>query len=215
VVGIVQSLNPDRTNRILGERNRTVAGRDHFVQTILDKDFRVSARSFFQVNTSQAEVLCRKVLKHVAPAGDERVIDLYSGVGMLSILIAGFVRKVTAVELDGSAVADAKHNAEANGATNVELVKADVDTFMDGDHEADCVVIDPPRKGCQRETLKRIAGLKPRRIVYVSCDPATLARDLRALAEDGYETRDVEPVDMFPQTAHVETIVTLEPSAEA
>lgn len=208
--GVVHSINPDRTNRILGRRFQVLAGQDHLVQAVLDKRLRVSAPSFFQVNTDQAETLCRKVLKQLAPDGSEHVLDLFSGVGMLSLAIAGFVGNVTGVELDPDAVGDARHNAAENNAPNCRFECGDVDRLIESVDRADAVIIDPPRKGCKPGTLHRIAALRPHRIVYVSCHPATLARDIAILSEQGYRLRDVEPVDMFPQTFHVETVAALE-----
>lgn len=211
VVGVVQSVVPNRTNRIMGALNRVLAGRGHLYQTVLDKTFRVSASSFFQVNATQAEELCRKVLKHVAPTGDETVIDLYSGVGMISLVIAPFVQQVTGIEVDQTAVEDALANAQSQAARNVDFICGDADQALGRLAYADVVILDPPRKGCPSQTLSRIAGLRPRRIVYVSCNPATLARDLAALEQLGYATHEVEPVDMFPQTSHVEVIARLGP----
>ena len=211
VTGVVQSVNPDRTNRILGDRTKTLSGRGELEFGVLDKTFRVSARSFFQVNSRQAEHLCRKVLRFAAPTGSETVLDLYSGVGMLSLVLAGFVARVIGCEIDSAAIEDARYNAGLNTADNVQFTAGNVDDVIGSIDRADVVVLDPPRKGCSPETVKRIAGLKPSRVVYVSCNPATLARDLRLFDELGYETTDVEPVDMFPQTCHVEAVVRLCP----
>ncbi|MBN2537467.1 23S rRNA (uracil(1939)-C(5))-methyltransferase RlmD [candidate division WOR-3 bacterium] len=210
VAGVVQNINPDRTNRILGPRFRVFAGRDYLEQRILGRRLRVSAPSFFQVNTAAAEALCRKVLKHLAPTGAEHVLDLFSGVGMLTLAVAGFVRRVTGIELDPDAVKDAQSNAAANDIPNCDFVCGDVDRAIEAVEHADAVVIDPPRKGCAPATLDRVAALRPKRIVYVSCHPATLARDLARLAGHGYRVRDVEPVDMFPQTFHVEAVASLD-----
>jgi 23S rRNA (uracil1939-C5)-methyltransferase len=215
VTGVVQSYNPTRTNRILGAQNRILVGRGHLHQSVLGKTFQVSAPSFFQVNSGQAEELCRKVLKHVAPQGNEVVLDLYSGVGMLSLTLAGFVGQVIGMEVDPAAVEDAMVNAQTLNLQNVEFVCSDVNRSIGRVASADVVLLDPPRKGCPAETLRRIAGLKPERIVYVSCNPATLARDLSVLDQLGYTTHEVEPVDMFPQTFHVEVIARLSPTGQS
>lgn len=215
VAGVVQNINPTRTNRILSGRSFVVSGRGATAQTVLDRTFRVSAASFFQVNTAQAEELCNKVIKHVVPQGNETVVDLYSGVGMLSLAIAPYVRRVVGIEIGPEAVDDAIFNAHTHGIRNAEFVCEDVDSAIAGIDEADIVVLDPPRKGCAPETLRRISELKPRRIVYVSCNPATLARDLAVLEQLGYETHEVEPVDMFPQTFHVEMVARLSRSVTA
>ncbi len=213
VAGVVQSVNPARTNRILGSRTARLSGGDHLVHDILDRRFRVSAKSFCQVHAGQAARLCRKVLKHAAPSGDEVVLDLFSGIGMLSIILARFVDRVVGIELEPAAVRDARHNSRINDTGNVEFIEGAVADVLPGIERADIVILDPPRRGCQPETLRRIAGLRPRTVVYVSCGPATLARDLRVLAGLGYAATDIEPLDMFPQTFHVETVARLEPAA--
>jgi 23S rRNA (uracil1939-C5)-methyltransferase len=211
VVGVAQSVVPGRTNRIMGSQTRVLVGRGYLHQSVLDKTFRVSAPSFFQVNSEQAGELCRKILKHVAPGGDETVLDLYSGVGMISLVVAPFVQSVTAIEADAAAVEDAMVNAQDQAVRNVEFVCGDVSQAMVQVAAADVVILDPPRKGCPAEALRRIASLKPKRVVYVSCNPATLARDLATLEQCGYVTHEIEPVDMFPQTFHVEVVARLGP----
>lgn len=215
VTGVVQSVNPDKTNRILGSGLRLLAGQAHVSQTVLDKEFLVSAPSFFQVNAGQAERLCRKVLKLAAPEGHERVLDLFCGVGMISLALAGFTSQVTGIELAPEAVADAVRSAQVNGVENVRFLAADVDEILPSIGRADIVVLDPPRRGCTPGTLKEVGAIGPRRIIYVSCNPPTLARDLRLLEELGYRTTDVELVDMFPQTHHVEVVARLDSRAWA
>jgi 23S rRNA (uracil1939-C5)-methyltransferase len=211
LTGVVHSVVPARTNRIMGPQATVLAGNGHLNQSVLGKTFQVSAPSFFQVNIQQAEELCRKILKHVAPKGDELVLDLYSGVGMISLLVAPFIQHVTAIEADATAVEDAKANAQTQAVRNVEFICGDVSRQIGRVASTDVVILDPPRKGCPAETLRRIAALRPKRIVYVSCNPATLARDLATLEQSGYTTHEIEPVDMFPQTFHVEVIARLGP----
>jgi len=215
VVGVAQSVVPARTNRIVGSQTRVLAGRGYLHQSVLGKTFRVSAPSFFQVNIEQAAELCRKILKHVAPQGDETVLDLYCGVGMISLAVAPFIQSVIAVEADATAVEDAMVNAQDQDVRNAEFVCGDVAQSIGRVASADVVILDPPRKGCPAETLRRIAALKPKRIIYVSCNPATLARDLATLEQCGYTTYEIEPVDMFPQTFHVEVIARLGPLGSA
>jgi 23S rRNA (uracil1939-C5)-methyltransferase len=215
LTGVVHSVVPARTNRIMGSQATVLVGSGHLNQSVLGKTFQVSAPSFFQVNIEQAEELCRKILKHVAPKGDELVLDLYSGVGMISLLVAPFVQRVTAIEADATATEDAKANAQAQAVRNVEFICGDVNREISRVASTDVVILDPPRKGCPAETLRRIAVLKPKRIVYVSCNPATLARDLATLEQTGYTTHEIEPVDMFPQTFHVEVIARLGPLGSA
>ena len=215
VTGVMHSVVPARTNRIMGSQTTVLAGSGHLNQSVLGKTFQVSAPSFFQVNVEQAEELCRKILKHVAPKGDELVLDLYSGVGMISLLVAPFVQQVTAIEADATAVEDARANAQAQAVRNVQFVCGDVNREICRVASIDVVILDPPRKGCPAETLRQIVGLRPKRIVYVSCNPATLARDLASLEQSGYTTHEIEPVDMFPQTFHVEVIARLGPLGSA
>ncbi|UCG42157.1 MAG: 23S rRNA (uracil(1939)-C(5))-methyltransferase RlmD [candidate division WOR-3 bacterium] len=213
VAGVVHNINPNQTNRIMGAESQSLSGEANLRFRVLGKDLRCSAGSFFQVNTGQAEALCRKVLKHAAPEGTENVLDLYSGVGMISLVLADFVRSVTGVEQYRPAVRDAEFNAAVNSNQNTRFVRADVDSVADSLGDFDIVVLDPPRKGCSPETLRAIAGLRPGRIIYVSCNPATLARDLKVLGAMGFQASLIEPVDMFPQTAHVEVVARIEPAA--
>lgn len=210
VTGIVQSINPLRTNRILGNEFKLLHGRNWLPITVLKQRFRVSAGSFFQVNRARAEEVCRKVLRFAAPVGTETVLDLYSGVGMLSVTIARFCRQVIGVEIDPQSVDDARFNAELAGVRNIEFRCAAVEQIVDELPAADIVILDPPRKGVAPSALMAIVRLRPNRIVYVSCNPATLARDLALLEAHNYSTTDVHPVDMFPQTAHVEVVARLE-----
>jgi len=209
VVGVVHNVNNRPGNRILGPCFRPLVGQDHLVETTLDRQFRVSAGSFFQVNTLLAGELARKVLRHIAPNGNETVLDLFSGVGMLALLVAPFVRNVTGIEASATAVGDAQFNAAALGCTNADFICGDVETELARLTAADAVIVDPPRRGCTERTIRRICELRPKNVVYVSCNPATLARDLRVFESNGYMTRDVEPLDMFPQTFHVETVTHL------
>jgi len=207
ITGVVQSINPEPTNRILGSQMKTLYGREFITQEVLGKKFRVSAGSFFQVNLAQAEELARRVLKAAMPTGTETVVDLFSGVGMLSLVLAERVKRVTGIEIDHRAVADARYNAEIQGVKNVEFIEGDVDNAIAGIERADIVIIDPPRKGCSPQTIAQIVRLNPQLIIYASCNPATLTRDLVLLQGLGYNCQQVEPLDMFPQTAHIEVVV--------
>lgn len=212
VRSVVHNINPHKTNRILGPETLTLTGPDHISRLILNYEFRISPSSFFQINDHQAQELCRKLIDLIAPVGSETVLDLFCGVGMISIVLAGMVRKVTGIEIDPGAIEDAKFNAELNRVKNVSFIQGDVNlAIRDFDH-ADVVVVDPPRKGCTPETLKAIVSLHPGIVVYVSCNPATLARDLAILEQSGYRCESVEPLDMFPQTTHVEVITKLVPA---
>ncbi len=214
VAGIIQNINPQKTNRILGEKNLTLWGQNFVRFSLLNKEFRVSANSFFQVNLSQAEELCRRVIKAIAPQGDEVVLDLFSGVGTLSLLVADKVKKVIGVELESTAIADANFNAQNLGIKNAFFLAGDVNSVIANIQQADAVIIDPPRKGCSMETLKRVVSLNPRVLVYVSCNPAAFARDLALLRNMGYGCDLVEPLDMFPQTTHVELVAKFTPAGK-
>jgi len=180
-------------------------GDPYLVEHVAGRDYRVSAGSFFQVNTAGAEALVALVAGYLAPAGSETLLDLYSGVGLFGLALAGEVARVVGIEADPSAAADYRHNARGPG--HVELIQADVETALAGFEEpVDLVVLDPPRSGAGDQVMGHIARLAPGRVVYVSCDPATLARDARRLVEAGYQLREVQPVDLFPQTFHVESV---------
>ncbi len=209
VMGILQNINPERTNRILGSKMVPLWGKTHLEMRVMGKKFRVSAGSFFQVNIPQAEELCRKVIKAIEPSGTELVVDLFSGVGMLSLILAEKVSQVKGIEIDPTAVEDAISNSENMGFKNVEFINGKVERVFQSITAADVVILDPPRKGCPPETLLHIGKINPGIVIYVSCNPTTLARDLKILEEQGYSCEQVEPLDMFPQTAHVEVVAKL------
>lgn len=188
-----------------------VWGEEVFGQRILDMTFDVSPLSFLQVNSLQTDVLYAHVLEGAALKGGETVWDLYSGIGTLALALASKAQKVTGIEENPYAVEDAIQNAVNNNAVgHVEFLKGKVESrMMKVEEQPDVVVLDPPRAGLHPEVVQRLLVLKPQRIVYVSCDPGTLARDLGALTEGGYKVESVQPVDMFPWTSHVETIIEL------
>ena len=183
-------------------------GQKHLTMPLLGRSFRVSAPSFFQVNVAQAEKLAGVVLERVAAGAEDVVVDAYAGVGTFAVLLADRVGKVIAIEEAGPAVEDARVNAA--GIDNVELrlgkAEAILPTLTD---PIAAVVLDPPRSGCHRGTLDAVIARRPRKIVYVSCDAASLARDLRILVDAGAALQDIQPVDMFPHTQHVECVATL------
>ncbi len=180
-------------------------GSNHITEMVAGRRFHISATSFFQVNTAAAEELVRVVGEYLAPTSEETLLDAYCGVGMFALSLADKVGHVIGIEEDEGAVADARLNASE--LTNVEFIEGSVETSLPQlDRPIDLAVLDPPRQGCKPEALRALVELAPRRIVYVSCDPATLARDARRLAEGGYQLVEVQPVDMFPQTYHVESV---------
>jgi len=213
VKSIVHNVNPKRTNVILGEKTQVLWGQDVIYDYIGNVKFAISPRSFYQVNPVQTQVLYDKALAYAGLTGEEIVFDAYCGIGTISLFLAQQAKKVYGVEVVPDAINDAKKNADLNGNTNVEFSVGEAEVVIpnwaeEGIH-ADVIVVDPPRKGCDAALLKTIIEMKPKRVVYVSCNPATLARDLGILETGGYQTLEVQPVDMFPMTMHVECCVLL------
>lgn len=214
ITSIVQNINPKKTNVILGEECITLYGKDHISDYIGDFKFNISPLSFFQVNPIQTEKLYAKTLEYAGLTGNEIVFDAYCGTGTISLFLSQNAKKVYGVEIIGEAIENAKENAKQNNIDNAEFIVGQsekvIPELIEKGIKADVVVVDPPRKGCDKALLDAIANMKPKTVVYVSCDPSTLARDLNILDGLGYETLEVQPVDMFPQTGHVETVVKLE-----
>jgi len=214
IKSIVQNINKQKTNVIFGDKTKVLWGEEVIYDFIGDIKFAISARSFYQVNPEQTKVLYEKALEYAGLSGNESVIDAYCGIGTISLFLAQKAKKVFGVEIVPEAIEDAKRNAELNGITNAEFAVGEAEMvipkwYEDG-NTADVLVVDPPRKGCDEALLKTIIEMKPQKVVYVSCNPGTLARDLRILEDGGYQTVEVQPVDMFPQTMHVECVAHLE-----
>ncbi|RAR42730.1 23S rRNA (uracil(1939)-C(5))-methyltransferase RlmD [Paenibacillus sp. MDMC362] len=213
VVSICQNVNTRKTNVIFGDVTRVLWGREVIHDYIGDVKFAISARSFYQVNPAQTEVLYGKTVEYAGLTGAETVIDAYCGIGTISLFLAQHAKKVYGVEIVKEAIEDARANAKLNGMKHVEFeVGASEDViprWKEQGVEADVIVVDPPRKGCDPRLLETILEMKPERVVYVSCNPSTLARDLRVLEDGGYRTVEVTPVDMFPHTVHVESVAVL------
>lgn len=185
----------------------TLVGRHHIVEQVAGRDYQVSAASFFQVNTAGADRLVQLVLEGLEPRAHHSVLDLYAGVGLFSLALAEWVGQVWAVEASPAAVADLRFNVQACGADNVHIQADDVvDALGCFEGAADTAVVDPPRAGCGASVVKHLVELQLQRLVYVACDPATLARDARLLTAGGYQLAWVQPVDMFPQTYHIESV---------
>ncbi|UOY88115.1 23S rRNA (uracil(1939)-C(5))-methyltransferase RlmD [Bacillus glycinifermentans] len=213
VKSIVQNINPKKTNVIFGDETTVIWGEEYIYDTIGDIKFAISARSFYQVNPDQTKVLYDKALEYAELNGEETVIDAYCGIGTISLFLAKQAKKVYGVEIVPEAIEDAKRNAELNGIENAEFEVGEAEVVIPKWYEevitADTLVVDPPRKGCDEALLRTILEMKPKRVVYVSCNPGTLARDLRVLEDGGYVTLEVQPVDMFPHTSHVECVAKL------
>lgn len=213
IKSIVQNINTKRTNVIFGNETNVLWGEEYIHDFIGDVKFAISARSFYQVNPDQTKVLYDKALEYAGLNGEETVIDAYCGIGTISLFLAKRAKKVYGVEIVPEAIEDAKRNAALNEIDNVEFAVGEAETVIPNWYKegirADVLVVDPPRKGCDETLLHTITEMKPKKVVYVSCNPATLARDLRILEDGGYQTVQVQPVDMFPQTTHVECVAEL------
>ncbi len=214
MTSITTSTNQERTNVIMGSKIRTLWGTPYISDYIGEVKYQISPLSFYQVNPVQTEKLYGTALEYAGLDGNETVWDLYCGIGTISLFLAQKAKKVYGVEIVPAAIEDARRNAELNGITNVEFFvgKAEEvlpEMYAKGEARADVIVVDPPRKGCDAALLETVVKMQPERIVYVSCDSATLARDLKWLCAEGYELKRVRGVDMFPMTGHVETVVLL------
>ena len=210
---VVFNSNTENTNVILGSKNRVAFGSDFITDELCGKRFKLSPLSFYQVNRAQAEKLYKIAENYAAPYGD-LLLDLYCGTGTIGLSMADKFKKIIGVEIVEDAVKDAKENARVNGVKNAEFICGDAayaaEKLRENGLKPDVVVLDPPRKGCGEELCKTVADMSPERVVYVSCDPETLARDLRIFDDLGYKTREITPVDLFSRTAHIESAALLE-----
>ncbi|WP_082595344.1 23S rRNA (uracil(1939)-C(5))-methyltransferase RlmD [Paenibacillus sp. Soil750] len=213
VKSICHNINVRQTNVIFGDETRVLWGSEVIYDYIGEVKFAISARSFFQVNPVQTEVLYGKALEYAALTGGETVVDAYCGIGTISLFLAQRAGQVYGVEIVEEAISDARKNAELNGMTNVHFEAGPAEVVLPEwtrqGVRPDVIVVDPPRKGCDPALLATILELRPRRVVYVSCSASTLARDLRVLVDGGYGVAEVTPVDMFPHTVHVESVALL------
>ena len=214
---VVLNINDKNTSMVLGEREIILYGKGFIRDTICGKSFRISAKSFYQVNPEQTQKLYGTALEYADLKGNEVVWDLYCGIGTISLFLAQKAAKVCGVEIVPQAIEDARENADRNGFTNTEFFVGAAEDVVPEQYEqsggslrADVVTLDPPRKGCDEKLLRTVVRMEPKRIVYVSCDPATLARDLKYLCGEGYELKRVRACDMFGHSSHVETVVGLQ-----
>lgn len=213
ITTIVINVNDKKTSMVLGEKETTIYGKGYIEDTLCGCTFRISPKSFYQVNPVQTEVLYNKAIEYAKLTGKERVVDAYCGIGTIGLIASSKAKEVISVELNRDAVRDAITNAKRNSIKNVRFFNADAGEFMAGMAEdgadVDVVFMDPPRAGSDEAFLSSVVKLSPKRVVYVSCNPETLARDLKYLTKHGYEAKECTPVDMFPFTKHVETVVLL------
>ena len=208
VVSVSHTVNDKKANIAKGDREKIIFGSDHIHEQLGNRKFRISANSFFQTNSYQVQRLYDLAVELAEPNELDNMIDLYTGTGTIAIYFAGLVKKVIGVETVVEAVADAKINAKQNGVENCEFITADVEEYLSEYSETgekiDLLLVDPPRAGCHPKAIKSILKLKPKKIVYISCNPATLARDIQLLTEEAYNLDKAIPVDQFPQTYHIE-----------
>lgn len=213
IKSIIQNINKKRTNKILDDQVKILFGKETIQEKIGHLDFKVSASSFFQVNTQQAEVLYNKIENFLLARSHDPsniIIDVFSGTGSIALWVSRFTKKVYGVEVNEAAVRDAINSAELNNITNCEFRLGDAELVLrrmtKQGIRPDVIILDPPRKGCTRKLLDSVKALGPDEIIYVSCEATTLARDLHYLAKLKYKTLEIQPVDMFPQTAHIECV---------
>ena len=213
ITTIVINVNDKNTSMVLGEKEQVLYGKGYIEDKLCNKIFRISPKSFYQVNPVQTEILYAKAIEMAGLKGGETVIDAYCGIGTIGIIASDYAKKVIGVELNKDAVRDANMNAKRNEAENIEFYSNDAGVFMSQmaaeKETADVVFMDPPRAGSSEQFLDALALLKPKKVVYISCNPITLERDLGYLVKKGYKTEKAVPVDMFPWTGHVETVVLL------
>ena len=221
MTSITYNINKEKTNVIMGSKVCPLWGQTYITDYIGNVKYQISPLSFYQVNPVQTEVLYGTALEYAGLTGKETVWDVYCGIGTISLFLAQKAQKVYGVEIVPQAIEDAKHNAKINEITNAEFFVGKAEEVLPeyyadyakehpGEHaRADVIVVDPPRKGCERSVLDTMVQMEPERIVYVSCDSATLARDVKYLRENGYEIRKVKATDMFPMSVHVETVCLL------
>ena len=234
ITTVVLNVNDKKTSMVLGEKETVIYGKGYIEDTLCGCTFRISPKSFYQVNPVQTEILYTKAIEYAGLTGKERIVDAYCGIGTIGLIAASKAKEVISVELNRDAVRDAVTNAKRNDIKNVQFYNADAGQFMvemaeyradqkknqvldatksgkkaTPDGNVDVVFMDPPRAGSDEAFLSSVIRLAPKRVVYISCNPETLARDLKYLTKHGYQAKECQPVDLFPWTKHIETIVAL------
>ena len=215
VKSVIQNVNNRNTNVILGNQDIVLAGASTITDTLNGLKFKISAHSFYQVNPQQTEVLYNEAIKQAGLTGNETVIDAYCGIGTISLNLAEHARKVYGVEIVSEAIADAKENAQLNHIDNVDFEVGNAEEWMakweSQGINPDVIMVDPPRKGLTNSLIHSAAAMNPKKIVYVSCNPATLVRDIQQFMDEGYHvSQPIQPVDQFPMTQHIESVTLLE-----
>lgn len=214
ITSIVVNVNNRNTSMVLGDREQVIYGRGFIEDSLCGKIFRISPKSFYQVNPVQTEVLYAKAMEYAALTGKETVVDAYCGIGTMGIVASDRARQVIGVELNADAVRDARSNAKINQVKNIRFYQNDAGRFLldmaASEAHVDVILMDPPRSGSSEEFLAAVAHIAPSRVVYVSCNPETLIRDLRYMTENGYRAERAVAVDMFPFTSHVECVIMMQ-----
>ena len=213
ITTVVLNINNRGDSMVLGEREQVLYGKGYIEDVLCGKTFRISAKSFYQVNPVQAEKLYNKAIEFAGLTGQERVLDAYCGTGTIGMIAADHAKEVIGVELNKDAVRDAVSNAKRNNVSNIQFYQQDAGKFMvdlaEKGEQIDVVIMDPPRAGSDEAFLSSVVKLKPKKVVYVSCNPETLARDLKYLTRKGYQVKKGVGVDMFPWSVHIESVVSL------
>ncbi len=214
ITTIVQNINNRKTSMVLGEKEMVLYGKGYIEDILCGKRFRISPKSFYQINSIQTEKLYTRAIELAGFKGNETILDAYCGIGTIGIIASDKVKNVISVELNSDAIADAKINAKLNDIKNVEFYNCDASDFIENlaqnNKKIDAVIMDPPRTGSDKRFLNSVAKLAPKKLVYISCGPDTLARDLTYLNNKGYKAKKVELFDMFPMTKHCEAVVLVE-----
>lgn len=214
ITTIVMNINNKKTSMILGEREITLYGKGYIEDILCGKKFRISPKSFYQVNPIQTEILYNKAIDYANLTGKERVIDAYCGIGTIGIIASDKAKEIIGVELSKDAFKDAITNAKANKINNIRFINADAGKLMielaENKEPIDLVLMDPPRAGSDEAFLKSLVRLSPKKVVYISCNPETLARDLKYLSNNEYKAQIIQPVEMFPFTEHIEVVALIE-----
>ena len=210
---VVLNVNKRKTSVVLGNEEKILYGKGFIVDELCGLKFKISPKSFYQINHQQCELLYSKALDLLNLTGQERIIDAYCGIGTIGMIVANRTKEVTGVELNKDAVKDAINNAKMNKIENIKFINDDASAFMiklaKQKQKVDCVIMDPPRSGSTQEFMDAVKILNPKQVVYISCDPSTQVRDIKYFAKIGYRGEVMYPVDMFPHTSHVETVVLL------
>lgn len=212
LVGVCLNLNPAKTNVVFGAMTNCIIGRGYLNETFAGLNFQIRPETFFQVYTEQAEAIAELLCDELQLSGNEIVLDAYCGIGTLTLPLAQRSQRAIGIEVQASAIEQARINAQLNQIVNTEFHVGQVEALLGGFAQLpDIIVLDPPRKGCDPQVIPTLLAINPQQIAYMSCNPATLARDLKQLCADGhYRIRRLQPVDFFPQTAHVETVAFLD-----